>query len=719
MSVNPQRVEPIADEQRSDVEATRPLRLFALKHGDTFVVANALGDIQGIDDGMFRDDTRVLSCWSLRVGGQHPSLLASDVTRDNVYFTAHVTNRALPALGDHKTPKGVVHLERTRFVWEGRLYERLTIQNFGGRTVPVPLTYRFAADFADIFEVRGAVRSNRGRDLVPQITADGALLRYVGLDGVTRSCAIGFHPPPKSVTATRADFEIAVADRSTTTLYAEVGPDRASDVGATRFRAAAARARRCMRRTRRRGATIECSGELFRVWLEKSRTDLALLTTELPTGPYPYAGIPWFATTFGRDGIVTALELLWMDPSIARGVLTFLAGNQANSTSAFADSAPGKVLHETRKGEMATLGEVPFGRYFGGVDGTPLFVVLAGAYADRTGDLEFIDTLWPALTAAMEWIEGDGDCDRDGFLDYRRAAESGLANQGWKDSVDSVFHADGRMAEGPIALVEVQGYVFAARNAMATLASRRGDEAAAARWQCKADALRRAVEDRYWIEEERFYGIALDGHGQLCRVCASNAGHLLFTGLPTPDRAASVIQRMLSASFDSGWGLRTLARDCVNYNPMSYHNGSVWPHDTALCAAGFARYGEKEGTVRCIDELFRTAAHFGMRMPELHCGFSRRPGEPPIAYPVACLPQAWSAGAIYMMLQACLGLTVDGWRGEVRIERPHLPHEIDWLAIRGLAVRNSTLDLQFRRAGDHVVAEAQCVNGDVGVSIIP
>jgi glycogen debranching enzyme len=667
---------------------------------------------------MFRDDTRVLSRWRLRIGSDPPALLASDVSRDNLYFTAHLTNRPLPALGDHATPRGVVHTERTRFVWGERMYERIALDNFGGRVVRVPVVLHFAADFADMFEVRGCARHERGQLLHPQAGHDRVVLRYRGLDGVTRACVIAFHPAPSRLTASSVRFDLTLRDRESAELFIEVGPDAQTAPSQARFRHAAAQARKRMRRVRRSGASVKCSGELFGVWVDKSRADLALLTTDLPTGPYPYAGIPWFATTFGRDGIVTALELLWLDPSLARGVLEFLAATQAREASAFADAAPGKVIHETRKGEMAALGEVPFARYYGGVDGTPLFVMLAGAYADRTGDLATIDRLWPALVAAMKWIDGAGDSNRDGLVDYARAAESGLANQGWKDSVDSVFHADGTMAQGPIALVEVQGYVYAARLAMANLARRRGEHDAAQRFAAAADTLRSDVEARYWMEQDSLYGLAIDGAGTLCRVAASNAGHLLFAGLPSAERAQRVMQRMLEGSFDSGWGLRTLARDAPNFNPMSYHNGSVWPHDTAICAAGFARYGNKEGAVHWLDEMFRTASNFGMRMPELYCGFPRVPGEPPIAYPVACLPQAWSAGAVFMLLQACLGVTIDAWHGEIVIDRPALPREIDWLHVKGLALGASMVDLVFQRANGRVVAAAGSrVPGDVRVTV--
>jgi glycogen debranching enzyme len=702
------------DDDIDVADPDRPLRLFALKHGDTFVVADDHGDIHGRGDGVFHDDTRLLSRWTLRIAGMQPSLLASDVSRDNVFFTAHLTNRALPDLGEHTPPRGVVHIARRRFVFEGRVHEQIALHNFGGRPVRVPLTFHFASDFVDIFEVRGMHRPRRGRDLPPEIASDRVRLRYTGLDDVTRRCAIAFSPPPRALSARRADFDVVLADRGFATIHIEIGADDDGVIGETRFRSLASRARHSMRRTRRRGASLECSGELFGVWLAKSRADLALLTTELATGPYPYAGIPWFATTFGRDGIITALEMLWIDPSLARGVLSFLAAHQAGAASAFSDAGVGKVLHETRKGEMAVLGEVPFARYFGGVDQTPLFVMLAGAYAQRTGDMDLVDRLWPSLVAAMEWIES---ASIDGLLAYHRAAETGLANQGWKDSADSIFHADGAMAESPIALVEVQGYVYAASNAMASLAQRRGEVSRAQQWAALADAMRGRVEAQFWMDDAAFYGIALDAQRSLCRVCASNAGHLLYTGLPAPERAAKVMERLVGATFDSGFGLRTLGRDQANYNPMSYHNGSVWPHDTAICAAGFARYGNKEGAAHWLDEMFRAASHFGMRVPELHCGFARSPGEPPIAYPVACLPQAWSAGSVFMVLQACLGVSIDAFAREVRIDRPTLPRELERLAVRGLRIGKSSVDLVFQRTAGRVVASAERVPDDVRVTM--
>ena len=681
-----------------------PLRLFALKDGDTFLVADAFGDILGAADGLFRDDTRLLSHFRLLLGGRPPSLLSAAVAQDNVFFTSHSTNRPLPPTGGAATPRGVIHIERKRFLWEERLHERVRFTNYSRDNAMVPVSLEYAADFHDMFEVRGQRRAARGTTMEPEFGGRTAVFRYLGLDKVQRTSVICFSEPPGRLTAGRADFMLYLNAEASLDLYLEVGAEECPAPSRERFRAAAARARFAMRRKRRRGARVRSSGRLFNEWIEKSKADLSLLVTDMPTGPYPYAGIPWFSTAFGRDAIITAWQMLWLDDSLARGVLRFLAANQATETSKFRDSQPGKIMHETRKGEMTSLGELPFGRYYGGVDTTPLFVALAGAYADSTGDMQLIDELWPNLLAAIGWMDNYGDSDGDGLIDYQRGEASGLHNQGWKDSQDSIFHADGSFPEGPIALVEVQGYAFVAYSKMARLAERRGDVEAAGRWRARARQLQDLVERRFWMEEEQFYGIAIDGAGRLCRVRASNPGHLLFCGLPSPERARNVAVQLLSPPFDSGWGFRTLAVGEARYNPMSYHNGSIWPHDTAIGIAGIARYGERRGAVRMMSELFETAVAFEMRLPELFCGFRRAPGEPPVAYPVACLPQAWAAGSIFMLLQACLGVTLDGWRGEIHIEHPHLPIGIDSLRVDGIRIGGTHADLLFQHAGERVIA---------------
>ncbi|CAN5379373.1 amylo-alpha-1,6-glucosidase [soil metagenome] len=694
-------------EQGESVEPRTPHRLHALKDKDTFVVADSYGDILGAGDGLFHNDTRILSKFRVLLGDRPPSLLSAAIAQDNVFFTFNGANQALPYPGGPMGPPGVLHIERKRFLWEERLYERITCTNYSRDVVLLPLAIEFGADFHDMFEVRGMKRARRGYMLPPVIDGRRVRFTYVGLDQVERTSVIAFSDPPGRLTEKRADFMYSLAPEGQLELYLEIGAAEAHPPNRERFRDGAARARWDMRARRRHGARLRSSGRLFNEWLEKSRADLALLTTRMETGPYPYAGIPWFSTAFGRDAIITSWQILWFEPSLAKGVLTYLAAHQAEEVSAFRDSAPGKIMHETRKGEMPALGEVPFGRYYGGVDTTPLFVALAGAYAERTGDMALIDDLWPALKAATAWMEHFGDTNGDGLIDYARGQESGLANQGWKDSQDSVFHADGRFPDGPIALVEVQGYAFAAYKAMARFAGQREDLASQTRWGEKAEHIRETVENRFWMEDQQFYGIAIDGDGALCRTRTSNPGHLLFCGLPSPERARKVTEQLLSARFDSGWGVRTLAVGEARYNPMSYHNGSVWPHDTAVCAMGLSRYGERDGVVNLTSGLFETAASFEMRLPELFCGFGRNAGEPPVNYPVACLPQAWAAGSVFMMLQACLGICVNGSGDGIEIVDPRLPIGSDVLAVDGLRVGDEKVDLLFERVGGKVIVQAR------------
>jgi glycogen debranching enzyme len=700
--LNERQLDPAVALAALDEAAPRePHRQFALKHEDCFVVADSYGDIRGTGDGFFRDDTRVLSRFRLFIGGRMPSLLGASLSQDNIIFTANFTNLAIVSPDGTETAQGVVHIERTRFVWQNRMFERLAFTNYSARDIVMPVRLDFGVDFRDMFEVRGTTRSRRGRSHEAVVGEDNVTFQYEGLDNVTRQSTISFSRPPEVLRPDYAEFLVTVPKRDRKSLFLEVG-DQHAEPNRERFRASAARARFAMRDKRRHGATVHSSGRVFNDWLLRARADIALLTTDLETGPYPYAGIPWFSTAFGRDGVISALQMLWLNPALARGVLSFLASHQSTETSPFGDSEPGKIMHETRKGEMAILRELPFGRYYGGVDTTPLYIYLAACYADRTGDMEFVDAMWPSLCAAAGWMEEVGKRNGHGFVTYNRAASSGLSNQGWKDSADAVFHADGRIPPGPIALVEVQGYVFAAYQGLAALAARRGEEERAAHWTAMAEKLRAAVEEHFWMEDPGFYALAIDGNGERCAVRASNAGHLLYVGLPSQQRAQNVAGNLLAGSFHSGWGVRTLADGEVPFNPMSYHNGSIWPHDTAICAAGLARYHERDSVVKLMSGMFEAAVYFNMRLPELFCGFVRSTGEAPVAYPVACLPQAWSAGSAFMLMQACLGIRVDGWKKEITVERPRLPHGIDNLSIRHIQVGDVRVDVMFERVGDRV-----------------
>jgi glycogen debranching enzyme len=689
---------------------------FTLKDANTFLLADALGDIQGSDDGLFTNDTRMLSRFELAIAGRRPSLLGAAIDHENTLFTAHLTNRPLPALGERSIPQGVIHIERSRFLWDSRLYERLKLTNFSEHDTQVPLKLVFAADFADIFEVQGHVRKERGEYLPPVVDRQAARLSYRGRDDLVRSTEIRFSRPPTAISPQEAEFLVELQRGARAEMFIEIAAEGEGTPSHERFTAAAQQLSASMHERLRQGASTSTSGRPFNQWIDRSRADLALLTTALPTGPYPYAGIPWFATQFGRDAIITSLQTLWMNPQLAAGVLRFLALTQADEESAFWDSQPGKIMHETRRGEMAALREVPFGRYYGGVDTTPLFVMLAGAYEARTADRTLIDQIWSGLLAATEWIERRLDSSPSGFLDYARGEQSGLVNQAWKDSYDSMFHADGSSPRGPLAVVEVQGYACEALKAMAELAAARGDQARSAAWRERAERLRAAIEHRFWVPEMSFYAIAIDGDGEPCKVHASNAGHLLFCGVPSEERAAAVATQLSSSRFSSGWGIRTLAEGQARYNPMSYHNGSIWPHDTSICAAGISRYGGRSQVVQILSEIFETANHFAMRLPELYCGFPRIPGQGPAPYPVACLPQAWSSGSVFMLLQASLGISIDGRRKEVHIDRPTLPIGIESLSLRDLPVSDARIDLEFHRIGEEVVVvPAKHIEGGVRV----
>jgi glycogen debranching enzyme len=474
-----------------------------------------------------------------------------------------------------------------------------------------------------------------------------------------------------------------------------------------------------MRQSTMGAASIETSNNIFNEVLCQAMADLNMLMTETPQGRYPYAGIPWYSTTFGRDGLITALQMLWVDPRVAKGVLRRLAHFQAKSVDAFADAAPGKILHEMRGGEMAALGEVPFSQYYGSVDSTALFVMLAGRYFERTGDVETLTELWPAIEAGLAWIDGPGDPDQDGFVEYQRATEKGLANQGWKDSYDAIFHADGRLAEGNIALAEVQGYVFAAKQLAARCALRLGKPDRVRQLEAEAKALAERFENAFWCEELGTYALALDGKKRPCKVRTSNAGQLLFSGMIREDRARLVAADLMRPHFFSGWGIRTVAQGEVRYNPMSYHDGSIWPHDNALIALGLAHYGLKHSVAHVFKGLFEAATYMDLRrLPELFCGFRREKRRGPTLYPVACAPQAWASATPFTLLEAALGIEFDVARSEIRLRNPHLPVFLNEVILRDLCLGESSVDLRVSRHGHDVALEVLRTRGQIQVSIV-
>lgn len=694
-----------------------------LKLDDTFGVFDRFGDIEPFGQshlGLYRGDTRFLSKLRVRLENERPLLLDSTVSQDNAVFRVDLMNVDIRSGEELVIPHGALHLLRSKVMGAHSCLEEARFHNYSLEPVSFAFTVEFDADFADIFEVRGIERRQRGRLHPPAVNGSTLTLAYEGLDGRRRETRITLDPAPEWRGQARASYRCDLPPHASATfrwdIECEVGEEHASHPPTPGYRVARqqAEARACA--SRLTVPDIETSNDLFNDWIHRSAADISMLTAAAEGGMYPHAGVPWFSTPFGRDGILTALECLWMDPDLARGVLRYLATTQATDDDAACDAQPGKIIHESREGEMAALGEVPFGRYYGSIDATPLFVMLAGAHYDRTGDLEFVQQLWRHVDRALEWIDAHGDLDGDGFYEYERMAPTGLLHQGWKDSHDPVFHADGTLAEGPIALCEVQAYVYAAKLAAGRMARALGDAERAEVLETQAEALRDRFEEAFWCEDLSTYALALDGDKRPCRVITSNAGHCLFAGIASEERAHQVARTLLGEHSYSGWGIRTVGAGERRYNPMSYHNGTIWPHDNALCAAGFARYGLKAAAGNVLTGLFDASAFFELhRLPELFCGFPRRPNEGPTLYPVACSPQAWAAGAAFMCLQASLGLRVMAAESTVAFTDPVLPAFLDRVEIRGLRVGEGSVDLALTRRIDQAVVGVGSRTGRVRV----
>jgi glycogen debranching enzyme len=695
--------------------------LLSLKHGDAFAVFDNYGDIGVLGtgpQGFYFNDMRFLSWYELRFEGNRPLLLSSVVQDDNAALSVNLTNPDIHKEGAISLPRDTIAIERTKFLWQAVCYERIGFRNYDVTTRHFRIEIGFGADFYDLFEVRGTSRKRRGTS-TSSTGKDSAEFYYEGLDGIGRKTELRFWPPPARLEGHRAVFDFELAPNGRRSLFAWVACADRLKPQCRSFGPAYRAGRRAIRQKAAGIATIVTSNELFNEVCRRSTADLYMLMTRTAQGLYPYAGIPWYSTPFGRDGLITAMLLLWLDPSVAKGVLQFLAATQARACDPRADAEPGKILHETRKGEMAHLGEVPFRQYYGTVDATPLFVMLAGLYFDQTGDKETIAAIWPNIKSALQWIDTFGDPDGDGFVEYARQTGSGLVNQGWKDSHDSIFHADGTLAEGPIALCEVQAYVFAAKTHAAKLAQRLGEHDLEIRLRGEAQALRKKFEDAFWCEDIGTYALALDGRKNPCRVRTSNAGHALFAGIAAPGRAARIAAALLSPDSFSGWGIRTVASSEIRFNPISYHNGSVWPHDNALISIGLARYGLPLHAAKVFTAMFEAAAYQELRrLPELFCGFVRRPHRGPTAYPVACSPQAWAAAAPFALLAACLGMELSHETNSVIFRDPVLPAFLDYVTVHQLSLGKSRLDLRFHRHERDVTLNVLARQGDAKVMLV-
>ena len=713
-----------------------------LKHDRLFLLSDAFGDLKTDERGLglYTGDTRVLSRLELRLDGHRPLVLRTG-TGAGYRSTIQMTN---PDLARNPLEKGdrtemlarqSLGIVRERSISDG-LDERIRIHNYTMHPERCVLTLALDADFADIFEVRGVRRAARGERAPAEVDPQGVSFEYRGLDGLTRRTRVEVSEPATRVEAAdpaRPDatssvvlaFEWTVPPAGDRSLGVRV-TSRVDDAPLAAGRSATApsiapndpeAAHRAWHGTSTSVTSSHAGAErAFR----RSMADLRLLTDPGPIEGERYvaAGIPWYDTLFGRDSIITSLQLLSIRPQVASDTLSVLARLQATTSDDWRDAEPGKILHELRTGEMALANEIPHTPYYGSVDSTPLFLVLLSEYERWTADLALVDRLWPAALVALEWIDRYGDSDGDGFVEYLRRSGKGLINQGWKDSADAIRWADGTLAEGSIALSEVQGYVYQARLGMARLARRRGEIDLAARLEAAAASLRDRFEAAFWLEGAGTYAVALDGDKRAVDSVTSNAGHVLWSGIASAERAGDVAASLMGPDMFSGWGIRTLSAAMAGYNPISYHIGSIWPHDNAICAAGLWRYGYAEEASRVAAALLEATQYFrDARLPELFCGFDRASSPYPVPYPVACSPQAWAAGSTFQLLEAMLGLVPDAANHELQLRGPMLPPWLPEVRLHNLVVGDAVVDLLVRRSDGSTGVEVLRRSGDLDVVV--
>jgi len=692
-----------------------------IREGGIFLLTDENGNVppgneQGL--GLYHADMRHLSVFNFYFHTAPPVVLLS--TAELGFASEHVlTNPKLRMPGGIEVPRNSIEVRRQRVIADG-LEEKLRVTNFHGAAVPLELRLELGADFADIFEVRGFVAKRRGTLAPPAATASQVTFQYRGLDGVVRRTVVRFSPRPDMLSAAGAVFQVTLGHRET--WSAEIGVSFDRGQAPTRRQRGRNHARDVAGSYDRwlQGCTqVSTDNEFFNKALARSLRDLRMLWDETDEDVrFPAAGTPWFDTLFGRDSLIISLQTLAFRPEIARETLKALAHRQGTRLDPGRDEEPGKILHEYRRGEVSQSGQLPFSPYYGTIDATPLFLLLAAEYYRWTADRRLLQQLRPQLLEAVAWLYKYGDLDGDGYLEYEKRAEGGLVNQGWKDSHDAIIHADGSLAQAPIALVEVQGYLYAAKRRLAPVLEMLGLAGLARQLEAEARLLRRRFQTDFWQSDLGFYALALDGAKRPCRTVASNVGHALWTGLVGHARARQVVERMLANDLFSGWGIRTVSDASPRYNPLGYHLGTVWPHDNAMTAFGFKMYGFEEELNEVATGLFDAALSFPYyRLPELFGGQARAAYQTPVPFPVACRPQGWAAGAFPMLLQAILGLQADAPSGVLRVVRPRLPYWLNTVELRGLRVGRGQVDLLFRRRGQRTHVEVLETIGGVIVSL--
>jgi glycogen debranching enzyme len=688
--------------ERYVMSGGRAARL-AIKEGDLFLFTNELGQVPGAENsvlGLYYRDTRYLSRYELTIAGRQPVLLSGGAERGYA-ATVELTNLEARTADGHVLPQASVHVRRTRFISD-RLYELLRVRNYHRREVELIVDLHFDADFADLFEVRGSRRRRRGSRLAPLADEGTLTLSYLGLDEVTRQTVVRFHDRPDSIKQTRARYRLRLPPGERAVIRYDVqviGPEAPGEVGGE-FNDRLGALRHEHERWESDVTGISTDNEQVNQALRRGQEDLRLLSTVIDGERVPLAGVPWFVAPFGREMAFVGLETLLLDLRWARSAVSFLARRQGTQDSAFREEQPGKIMHELRRGELAAIRAVPHTPYYGSVDATALWLLLVAELAVWTGDLDGFELRTPAVDAALAWIDGPGDPDGDGFVEYERRSRVGLRSQGWRDSFDAVVHADGTAAEGPVALAETQGYVYYAKRRLAAVYGQLGDVERAERLSRDASRLKHAFNERFWMEDEGFFAMALDGQKRQVKPVCSTIGRALWSRIVAEEHIPAVVRRLMAPDMFSGWGVRTLSKESRSYNPVSFYNGSVWPFDTALIANGLKKHGYVQEANRLAWALVETAtAHEYARLPEMVCGLTRQASDHPVSFPMACSPDANSAAALVLVLQSMLGIYAQAEENIVYVHNPVLPRWLGEVTLSNLVVGRTTMRLRFRREG--------------------
>lgn len=671
-----------------------------VKENGLFFLVDPTGEVPGKDGttlGLYTRDTRFLNRLECYINGQKPVLLTSK--QENNAINVLLTNRSL-SIAQGILPEGSILIRRRLFINQGVLYGQIILRNYYRDSLSVTLDLYLGADFMDLFEVRGYIPRKKARDLIVTSNKQELVFHYQGADGLYRQTEINFEPAPHSLSREgKASYKVHLLPGGTFAIHLFVTPVIEGEKRP--YRVNISRALRELsyfsKQWVRHYTEITTDNPDFNQWIAQSLQDLQTLMIDFGEGQFPVAGVPWFAVPFGRDSLITALQTLLLSPAIAFSILKTLAKYQGKKVDPWRDEQPGKIPHEIRWGELANTGQIPHTPYYGTIDATPLFLILLSEYYNWTGNISFLRDLLPAASKALEWIDEYGDRDGDGFVEYFKEAPLGIENQGWKDSEGAIVHKTGELAQAPIALAEVQGYVYDAKMRWALILEKMGEVAQSRRLRESARQLKQAFRQAFWMGDARFIALALDKDKQRVETIASNAGHCLWSGLLDKKNAAQVVKRLLAPDMFSGYGIRTMSSKARAYNPLSYHNGSVWPHDNSLIVMGFTRYGFRQEANRVIEGLLQAAKHFNYRLPELFCGFGRDQGEP-IPYPAACAPQSWAAGTVFLLIQALLGLFPRVSQGQLYLD-PVLPGSLSRIEIRNLQVGEGTLDLLVKREG--------------------